>query len=433
MPGGTAMNRSAIALFALGAGIAVGAAIRASDSAFLADAAQIVLPLGTLWLNALKMTLVPLVFAMVARGMIELDRSGGAGGRLLGVTLPLVLGLLALAVTLGIGLGVVFDMLWPVTPGALGGLIPAHAQGAGVAVPPVPSVGELIIGLIPTNPVAAASEGAMASIVAFAIIFGFAVSRTSAAGNDALVRVIHGLADAMIWIVHGVLRFTPVGIFALALGLALNSGLAIAGLWAQLQIASAMGGVAAIVLSYGVAWIGGGVPPLRFGRAILDAQAMAAGTCSSAATLPAMIGDSESKLHIPQAIGGAVLPLAVSIFRIGVPLYSGMLLVLLMRGMNLPLDPAKVTIAAVLLVLTNIGSAGLPGAAVIYANWIASLQVLGLPTELIPLMIAGYSLPDIFVTTGNVTGDLALTTVVARLLGSRHKAAPAVEAAFSTA
>lgn len=417
------MNRGAAALLALGAGVAVGVVVRATGSGMLTDVAQLVLPLGTLWLNALRMTLVPLVFAMVAQGMITLDRSGDAGGRLLGITLPLVLGLLVVAVTIGIGLGVVFDAIWPVTRGVLAGVSAFHAGAGAAAIPPVPPIGDLIIGLIPTNPVAAASEGTMASIVVFAIIFGFAVSRTSKRGDEPLVRTIDGLAHAMIWIVQGVLRFTPVGIFALSLGLALNTGLSIAGLWAQLQIASAIGGVMAVLLSYGIAWIGGGVPPLRFGRAILGAQAMAAGTCSSTATLPAMMEDSERKLHIPHAIGGAVLPLAVSIFRLGVPFYAGMVLVLLMRGMNLPLDPAKVTIAAALLVLTNIGSAGLPGAAVIYANWIASLQVLGLPIEVVPLMIAGFSLPDIFVTTGNVTADLALTTVVARLLGRERVSA----------
>jgi Na+/H+-dicarboxylate symporter len=176
-----------------------------------------------------------------------------------------------------------------------------------------------------------------------------------------------------------------------------------------------------IALSYGIAWAGGGVPPLRFGRAIVATQAMAAGTCSSAATLPAMLEDSAQKLNIPQPIGGAVLPLAVSIFRLGVPLYAGMVLILLMRGANIPLDPAKLTIAGALMILTNMGSAGLPGAAVIYANWIAALQVLGLPMEVIPLMIAGYSLPDIFVTTGNVTADMALTTVVARLFGRKRR------------
>ena len=415
------MNRSSAALVALAVGAAIGVAVRATGDSNFISAARMLLPLGTLWLNALKMTLVPLVFAMVAQGMIKLDRSGGGGGRLLGITLPLVIGLLTVAAAIGIGLGIVFDAVWPVSRGVLAGLTATQIASGAVMAPPVPSVGELIVGLIPTNPVAAASNGMMASLVVFSILFGFAVSRTSAPGEDALIRVIDSLARAMIWIVHGVLRFTPIGIFALGLGLALNTGISIAGFWAQLIVASIAGGMVAIALGYGIAWVGGGVRPLRFGRAILDAQAMAAGTCSSAATLPAMLEDSAQKLNIPQAIGGAVLPLAVSIFRLGVPLYAGMVLILLMHGANIPLDPAKLTIAGALLILTNMGSAGLPGAAVIYANWIAALQVLGLPIEVIPLMIAGYSLPDIFVTTGNVTADMALTTVVARLLGRKRR------------
>ena len=417
------MNRSTTALAALGAGILAGALVRAADSTALTSLAQAAEPIGTLWLNALRMTLVPLVFAMVAQGMISLDRSGGKGGRLLGVTLPLLVGLLFLAMAIGMGFGLLFDLLWPVTRGAMATLSQSPAP---IAPDKVPSMIDLIVGLVPTNPVSAAANGTMASVVIFALAFGFAVSRTSEPGDEPVARAIRGLAAAMIQLVHWVLWFAPLGIFMLSLGLALHTGLAVAGFIAQMVLATIGAALLAILLGYVLAWIGGRIDPPRFARAIVGPQVMSAGTCSSAATLPAMIEASERELGISPAIGGAVLPLAVSLFRFAVPMYQGAVVILLLYATGLPLDPGKLVIGGAILVITNLGVAGLPGAAVIYVSWSAGLQVLGLPLEIIPLMIAANALPDVFVTVGNVTMDMAVATVVSRSLGDNVEPVPAL-------
>ena len=415
------MNRSLAALLALVAGVVFGALVRASGSATLIGIAHAVQPLGTLWLNALKMTLVPLIFAMVARGMISLDRNGG-GGRLLGITLPLLLGLLVFGMVLGLLFGQAFVAIWPVAPGALAGWT-TSAAGA-VAAPP--TIIGMIVDLLPSNPIASAAQGNLAAIVVFAIIFGFAVSRTAVAGDATMVRLIEALSDAMIRIVQWVLIFTPAGIFILSLGLALDTGFAVAGFMMQIVVSSVTGAALAIAVSYGLAWLLGGVNPIRFGRAVLGAQAMAAGTCSSAATLPAMLECSEHRLGISDAVGGAVLPLAVSIFRFAVVFYQGALVILLMHAAGLPLHPGKMAIAGGLLIMSNLGIAGLPGAAVVAASWGAALEFLGLPLGVLPLLIATISLPDILLTVGNVTGDLAVTTIVDRWLRRSHPAmAPA--------
>jgi Na+/H+-dicarboxylate symporter len=357
------------------------------------------------------MTLVPLIFAMVARGMISLDRNGG-GGRLLGITLPLLLGLLVCGMALGLLFGQAFVAIWPVAPGALASWSVAPTGPATAA----PTIVGMIVNLLPSNPVAAAAQGNLASIVVFAIIFGFAVSRTSVVGDAPMARLIEALSDAMIHIVEWVLIFTPAGIFILSLGLALDTGFAVAGFMTQIIVSSVIGAVLSIVASYGLAWMLGGVNPIRFGKAVLGAQAMAAGTCSSAATLPLMLECSEHKLGIADAVGGAVLPLAVSIFRFAVVFYQGALAVLLMHAAGLPLDPTKMAIAGGLLIMSNLGIAGLPGAAVVAAGWGAALEFLGLPLGVLPLLIAAISLPDILLTVGNVTADLAVATIVDRWL-----------------
>jgi Na+/H+-dicarboxylate symporter len=413
------MNRSLTALLALVAGVIAGALVRASGNATLSDIAHGIQPLGTLWLNALKMTLVPLIFAMVAKGMIALDRSGGGGGRLLGITLPSLIGLLVFGMVLSFLFGVLFVAVWPVAPDALGPWMAASTIPAAAA----PTIVGMIVDLVPSNPVAAAAQGNLAAIVVFAIIFGFAVSR--AAAGASVAGFIDGLADAMIRIVQWVLIFTPLGIFILSLGLALDTGFAVAGFLAQIVIASCLTSILAIVVSYALAWLMGGVGPLRFGKAVLGAQAMAAGTCSSAATLPVMLECSEHKLGISDAVGGAVLPLAVSIFRFGVAFYQGTLVILLLHAAGMALDPAKLAIVGAILILANLGIAGLPGAAVVAASWGAALGFLGLPLGLLPLLIAAVPLPDILLTVCNVTADLAVTTIVDRWLRSARPAVPA--------
>ncbi len=413
------MNRSLVALVALVAGIVLGGLVRASGNTTLIAVAHGVQPLGTLWLNALKMTLVPLIFAMVAKGMISLDRSGG-GGKLLGITLPLLLGLLAFGTALSFLFGQAFVTVWPVAPDALAPWTSAVAAAPAGAPPTI--IG-MIVDLVPSNPVSAAAQGNLAAIVVFAIIFGFAVSRTSASSDAPMARFIEGLSDAMIHIVQWVLIFTPAGIFILSLGLALDTGFAVAGFMVQLVVASCATSVLAILVSYGLAWFLGGVNPIRFGKAVLGAQAMAAGTCSSAATLPVMLECSEHKLGISDAVGGAVLPLAVSIFRFAVMFYQGTVVILFMHAAGLPLDPAKMAICGGLLIMSNLGIAGLPGAAVVAASWGAALGFLGLPLGLLPLLIAAIPLPDIFITVGNVTGDLAVTTIVDRWLRRSQSAA----------
>jgi Na+/H+-dicarboxylate symporter len=351
--------------------------------------------------------------------MIALDRSGG-GGRLLGITLPLLIGLLVFGMVLSFLFGVLFVAVWPVAPDALAPWMAASTAAPAAAAPTI--VG-MIVDLVPSNPVAAAAQGNLAAIVVFAIIFGFAVSR--AAAGASVAGFIDGLADAMIRIVQWVLIFTPLGIFILSLGLALDTGFAVAGFLAQIVIASCLTSILAIVVSYALAWLMGGVGPLRFGKAVLGAQAMAAGTCSSAATLPVMLECSEHKLGISDAVGGAVLPLAVSIFRFGVAFYQGTLVILLLHAAGMALDPAKLAIVGAILILANLGIAGLPGAAVVAASWGAALGFLGLPLGLLPLLIAAVPLPDILLTVCNVTADLAVTTIVDRWLRGARGAAVA--------
>jgi proton glutamate symport protein len=178
-----------------------------------------------------------------------------------------------------------------------------------------------------------------------------------------------------------------------------------------------------IGLCYLIARFAGGVGLARFARAAMGPQAVAAGTTSSMATLPAMIEAAETGLDCPASVAGAVLPLAVSTFRFGnVILITGTAL-FAANAAGVHPNVAQIAIAGFVVILTNIGVVGLPAAAVLYAAEAPAFQAIGAPLELLPLLIALSAIPDILDTVCNVTADLAVTTVVRRLITGRVGAA----------
>ena len=403
------MSSATRTLIALLVGLAAGAAIKASGLGWLADLARGLAPVGALWLSALKMTLVPLVFTLVVSG-VSAWAGIGQGGRMIGGALALFAGLLVLAATLGALLTSLMLKVWPTAPGALDFL--GHAAKA--AHPPVPTVTDQIMGLIPTNPVAAAAGGDMTPLVVFALLFGLALAGIGDARRLAVREVLQGVADVMMAIVGWVLKVAPLGVFVLALGVALNTGLQAAGVLVEALVMKCALPAVGIGLCYLIARILGGVRFARFARAALGPQAVAAGTTSSMATLPAMIEAAETRLGCPPALAGAILPLAVSTFRLGNVIMVTGTVVFAASAAGLHPSFTQIAVAAFVVILTNIGVMGLPAAAVLYAAEAPGLQAIGAPLELLPLFIAISAIPDIFDTVCNVTADLAATTVVQR-------------------
>lgn len=410
------MNGATRTLAALLGGLALGAALQAWGAPQLTAMARAIAPLGALWLTALKMTLVPLIFSLVASGIASRSAKE-SGGRLVGLAFALFAGLLTLAV---INSAVVTRLIlaaWPVAPDAFAGLAPPPA-----AIPHLPTIVEQVLGLIPTNPVAAAAEGAMGPLVIFALIFGLALGRVRADRREAVETVLEGVADAMMQIVDWTLRFAPVGVFVLALELALQSGVQAAGVLGQALVVTIAPPIVGIGWSYVVARGLGGVTLPRFARAAMGPQAVAAGTTSSMASLPAMIEAAERRLDCPPEIAGAVLPLAVSTFRFGnvsLVMATG---IFVATAVGHPPGLAQIALAGAVAILTNIGVPGLPALAVIYAASAPAWQALGAPLELFPLMLAIAGPQDIAVTVCNVSHDVAAGTVMQRWLGRRETA-----------
>jgi Na+/H+-dicarboxylate symporter len=265
---------------------------------------------------------------------------------------------------------------------------------------------------VPPNIVQAAADDAILALVVFATLFGFAATRLPAAQRTALTVFFAAMAEAMIVVVHWVLLAAPLGVFALAFGVGLHAGFGAAGILVQYVAVVSLVIIAGIVLLYPLVGLWGRLPLRRFAVAIAPAQVVAASTQSSLATLPAMIECARDDLRVPHRVAYLVLPLAVTVFRYTSPLAN--LAVCFFIAALYGHEPGLLQAATAVLVAfaVSIAAVGLPGQVSFFASITPICFALGLPLELLGILIAVEIVPDIFRTVGNVTGDLAVTTLV---------------------
>jgi len=416
-------------LIGLGLGLATGVTMASygvpRDSALVATAEVV----GGLWLDALRMTILPLVFSLVITGVASTAGKVSAGG-VTRLSLGLFLLLLMAAAAMAATIVPLLLAIWPTPPDAAAAL--RHALGATQHIQDPPGVVAMLRGIIPTNIVSAAASGAMLPLVVFALVFGFALTRAEGECGQGLTRFFSWIKDTMLVIVGWVLKIAPVGVFALALVVGVATGFTALGAFAHYIVLVVTMCLLAIAAAYIVAVLIGRVPLSRFARAAAPAQAIALSTQSSLAALPAMIKGSEVQLGISPQVTGVTLPLAVSLFRIAGPAATVTIAIYAAYVLNIPLGPAQLAAGAVVAVLMVIAAGGgIPSQVTFFATMTPILATMGVPIEILALLIAVETIPDIFRTTANVSMDMAATTVVARFTkaGSNQEATSAVAVA----
>src|SRR5436305_432373 len=408
------MKESTRVLVALAAAIGGGALIAASGSKALIDAADALAPVGTLWVNAIRMTVIPLVVSLLITGVVsaaDLGAIGRIGGRTLVVFGLLLAAIAAIVVPLASALFALLPL--PSTAGAKPTLPAGAVEAANQlsATGQNPSFSAWLTSLIPSNPIAAAASGAMVPLILFTLILAIAIARSPESTRTPLVGLARALGDAMLLIVRWVVLAAPVGVFALMLPIAAHLGGAVAGAIGAYIAAYSVGCVAVILLIYPVVAVFGGVGIARFARAALPAQLIAFSSSSSIASLPALIESGERGLSLPNRLPGFVLPLAVSAFKVAAPVSwtIGALFVAWFYGV--PLHARELATVAFAAVFLAFAAPGVPRGAFIMLTPL--FLAIGLPAEGIGILIAVDALPDTFATTLNVTGDIAAAAIVA--------------------
>ena len=420
-PRSSALRSPAVlALAALALGLALGVAVAASGSDALARAVAWVEPLGTLWVNAIRMTVIPLVVSSLVVAVASPEGGARTVGRL--GTRALVVFVLLLA-----GIAAFGALAAPALFARLHVDAAAAASiraGAGaIARPELPTFASWVTGLVPANPIKAAADGAMLPLIVFTLAFGLALGRLADEARAPVVGFFRAVADTMGVLVRWVLALAPVGVFALALALATKLGAGVVGAVGFYLGAHSALLVGATLLLYAVVAVGARVSPGRFARAALPAQVVGVSTRSSMSALPAMHTAAERTLALPRTVTSFALPLAVAVFRPnqGVSWPAMALFAAALYGVEL--GPAALATLAVSSVLMSFSVPGIPsGSLFIVAPFLAGV---GVPPESIGVLIALDLVPDVFKTLLNVTGHLASVT----LLGRGERAATGADAA----
>jgi proton glutamate symport protein len=422
------MSLTVRVLIGLVAGLILGFVVNASPD--LRGVVPWIEPLGSIFINAIRMTVVPLVVASLIVGVAgapDARAIGRVGWRALVLFVVLVL------------VGAVFAAIIAqpiltrlIDPASTAAVRAGASELAGVAqegAQRLPSFAQWLIDLVPVNPIRAAADGAMLPLIVFSLLFGVALLRLDAERRRPVIAFFEGLADAMLVLVRWVLALAPIGVFALAVPLAARMGLAAAGaLVGFVVLVSALSVAFMVLVLYPSASAIGRVPLGAFARAIAPAQAVAFSARSSLAALPAMIEAAETRLHFPPEISRFLLPLSASTFRAGsgVGLTVSVLFVARLYGVDLSITQMATVIATV--VLTSFSVPGIPNGSII--AMVPVLVAAGIPVEGIGILLSIDTIPDMFRTTGNVTGHMTAAAILSR---SRSGAAVPVPDAPTTA
>ncbi len=405
------MSLSLRIFLSLLAGLAVGTALAAFASpGAVATGGAIFEPVGGLWLDALQMTVIPLVIGLLFTGIA--DAAGSARtSRLAGRALFLF----AVLIAGGGAITVVFVPwllnVWPIGADAVRALV--AGEGA-AAAPATMTAAAWVRGFVPTNVFAALAAGTMLQLVVFTGAFAMAATRLPDGQRMALTAFFDAVTQAMLVLVQWILALAPVGVFALAAMVGLKAGVGAVGVLAHYVAIVIAAQLVILVLTYVLAAVATW-PGLRaFARAAVPAQVVAVSTQSSIATLPAMVEATTGPLQVPDAVARLVLPMAVSVFRItSAP--ANLAVVLYVAHLHgLVLGPAELATGVAVAFAVSIASVGLPGQVSFITSVAPIALAMGVPIGALPLLIAVEMVPDIFRTLGNVTADIAVTAVLAR-------------------
>ena len=409
---GPRLPLAAQVLIGLIAGFALGLLLVATDQRATRVALAIAEPVGALFVSAIRMTVIPLVVAslVVAIATAPDPRTvGTVGVRALGLFLAVLFAGSIFAALLAPPL----FALVSIDPAASSALLASATGAAALAKAPIPTIGQWLVDLVPANPFKAASDGAILPLIVFAIALGIALARIAPERAAAVIRLFEGLNDAMILLVRWILAFAPLGVFALAIPLAIRAGASAAGaLVSYIVVAVALTIAFSALVLYPLAAFGGRMSIARFARAALPAQAVAFGSRSSMASLPVMIETARDRMLLPPPITGFFLPLATATFRAGSAVAQTVSVIFAAHLFGVELGTLQLATIAVTVALTTFSVPAIPGGSILVL--VPVLVAARVPPEAIGVLLGVDAIPDMFRTTANVTGDLAVAAVLGR-------------------
>jgi proton glutamate symport protein len=402
----------------LATGLALGLAASAAGDGVLQRTVLVLEVPGTVWLNGLRMCVVPLVLSALVAGVGSIGdvrKLGRVGLR----TLAFFLVTITAAGLIGMLVASVLVPLSPVDPQTAASLRASAAAGAGRVTElagQVRGMRQFILDLVPVNPVKAAADGALLPLTLFAVVFGAAAGTLDAEPRGRVLGFFDALTSALIRLIHWVMALAPLGVLCLVAAVTARIG------WQTLQtllvfvLAVMAGAVLIAVAVYGPS-VGllARMRPGRFARAITPGATVAFTTASSMAALPTMLDSALRDLRISSAVAGFVLPVGATLNRPGSALYHMCAVIFVGALYGIPVGPLALVTALATSLLMTFSVASVPSATVFTTAPV--LLAVGLPVESIALLLGVDRIPDMFRTGLNAIGHQTAAAVVARAEG----------------
>ena len=372
--------------------------------------------IGGLWLNALKMTVIPLVVALLVVGIAK-GAEAARGGRIAGRSVVWIVVICTASAIVGMATIQLLTMAFPLPQSAaqalqagLAGLDPTAAPAS------VPAFADFFRGVIPDNVVAAASKGDVLPLVVFALLFALAATRIPQQGRRSLIGLFEAVADALLVIIGWVLWIAPLGVFALAFTVGASAGgAAFAGLGHYIVLISIVGVVITLV-GYPIAIVAGRISAGSFIRSMIAPQSVAISTRSSLASLPAMLAAARV-MRIREQVADVTLPIAVALFRATGPAMNVAVAFYVAHWLGYEPTLTQVIAATAVGAVMSYAAISLPGEISFISSIAPIAMALGVPIAPLALLVAVEMVPDIIRTLGNVTLDVAVTAAVDRGVG----------------
>lgn len=372
--------------------------------------------IGTLFLNALKMIVVPLVVSAIITGIGNIGTQGGFG-RLGGKTLTYYVATSFIAILIGL---VLVNVIQPGVSDNPAPVIEANEQVTqAVAGKSAGDVVDVFLRMVPTNIVDAAAQGQMLGLIFFSLLFGYFMTLIEGSPRDTLMDFWQGVFDVMMLITAWIMKFAPLGVFGLVAASVAKTGfdqfgnLALFFVTVVLALAIHLLVVMPLILRF----VGGVKNPWLHFQAMAPALLTAFSTSSSSSTLPISMNALEKRAGVSNRVASFVLPLGATVNMDGTALYECVAAVFIAQLFGVPLDFATQLLIVVIALTTSIGVAGIPSASLVAISII--LVAVGLPAEAIGLLLVVDRLLDMMRTAVNIFSDSVGAVVIAKSEGEK--------------
>lgn len=381
--------------------ILVGMVLGVIAGTLMGPDAELLKPIGTLFINAIKMLIVPLVFCSLVVGVTSMQDTRKMG-RIGLKSVVLYLGTTAVAISIGLALALLF------TPGSGMNMTITEPVAANEA----PSMVETLLALIPQNPIGAMAAGNILQIIVFALGLGIALTLCGEKAQPA-IRLFESLAEGMYKLTELIMKLAPYGVFGLMAWVAGKYGLEVLLPLIKVVALVYVGSLLHVLVFYsGLISILGRLNPVRYLKGLINPAAVAYTTTSSSGTLPATIKAAREEMGVSQGVSSFVLPLGATINMDGTALYQGICAVFVAQAFGVDLAASDYVLIIMTATLGSIGTAGVPGAGLIMLSLV--LTTVGLPLEGLAIVAGIDRILDMARTSVNVCGDLMVSVLIGK-------------------